>query len=733
MAVGLFAAFVAWCAPAQTPTVTVVGADPQNGVKLITTSARGRFALPIEASADLAQFHATVDDFRAPDGGTVSVTATLNDQPTDTAIAVKQADRPRLGVAGIFPMAGDYKSNIVLFYGGTRQASIPFTVTRQQNAVSVQIDAVDTAATTRSPFSGADVALRFVLKENAGRAVPIYQPVLVNFALKETDKTLKQARYSGVELRNLRPESLLVGPLQSREHVLEVRGIRDAGEYSGTLRVGSEDTTPAEKPITIFVKDSAWMAFLFVFLGVASSYVVRFWAKEERPKLDALRRVANLRDDLDGVEKSAGKPPDSAAKIFAGLRAQLAKIERNLTQGTGGDQTASLDEINARISKLPPWLTLGNRLAAVDPAATVEKNLHDWETLGNAYFLTPGAKADEFDKQLADANTALDQALKQAVVKQITDFQATVAAFKATHPTASLKDVDDLVTSARANADNGNLQSAANDLKAARGKYCQAMAAELDKALSGPAPLGFKEADWKKLGDDLRAQLPAVTAEADPDMALRLFDKVNNAYIRAIVTALANLIPARKKAIDASSTVDTKLRPGLQEQLDGAAADLKAAQIELESGDWNGPLDHYKKAADAVQAVDKVVAGSGGGQQGVHEIGAAIAQFIAPLSEALNLSTSQSVPGRPERKQSIADRLSSMIRQYDLVFNIGLLLIATILGLKLLWADNAVWGGFKDYAIAFLWGLGLQQVGGASFEGLPALTKKIADGGNAAS
>ena len=70
-------------------------------------------------------------------------------------------------------------------------------------------------------------------------------------------------------------------------------------------------------------------------------------------------------------------------------------------------------------------------------------------------------------------------------------------------------------------------------------------------------------------------------------------------------------------------------------------------------------------------------------------------------------------------------RLSDIIERYDALLNIGLLIIATVLGMSLLWYNDPVWGGWSSYSTAFLWGLGLHQVGGAGFEGVPAITKKL--------
>jgi len=140
----------------------------------------------------------------------------------------------------------------------------------------------------------------------------------------------------------------------------------------------------------------------------------------------------------------------------------------------------------------------------------------------------------------------------------------------------------------------------------------------------------------------------------------------------------------------------------------------------------------YAKSVATVMQTDDTLAKTGANTLGHREVLARLTGIIGYLPEPLVLATAKEVPAVPTRASS-ADRLSERISRYDVLFNIGILVIATVLGLKLLWADNAVWGGWKDFAIAFLWGLGLQQLGGTGFDGLPAITKKLTDQSNAAS
>lgn len=71
-------------------------------------------------------------------------------------------------------------------------------------------------------------------------------------------------------------------------------------------------------------------------------------------------------------------------------------------------------------------------------------------------------------------------------------------------------------------------------------------------------------------------------------------------------------------------------------------------------------------------------------------------------------------------------RTGNRARNADTAVAVLVALIAVVLGLQLLWVTNLAWGSSLDMITAFLWGLGLQPVGGTVFGGLGALRDRIA-------
>jgi hypothetical protein len=84
-------------------------------------------------------------------------------------------------------------------------------------------------------------------------------------------------------------------------------------------------------------------------------------------------------------------------------------------------------------------------------------------------------------------------------------------------------------------------------------------------------------------------------------------------------------------------------------------------------------------------------------------------------------------PGRIDSRWEPTS-LSEIVRKLqvsDWIFDFVVLLIASVLGISLLWLTDATWGGVEDYIPAFLWGLGLHVVSGSLFQGLPGLRQRL--------
>jgi hypothetical protein len=57
--------------------------------------------------------------------------------------------------------------------------------------------------------------------------------------------------------------------------------------------------------------------------------------------------------------------------------------------------------------------------------------------------------------------------------------------------------------------------------------------------------------------------------------------------------------------------------------------------------------------------------------------------------------------------------------------NLSLAIIAALSGVHILWAPDSTWGGWDDWFVALLWGLGVHVIGDSAFEGIMGIRSRI--------
>ena len=416
--------------------IKVVDADPQNVVRLVTSTIAGSFRLPLEADeAPATNLTVEIDDFTSTNGLRVRPQVTLNGKAAGVPINVSMSERPVVEFAASFPGLGEYKSHLVLFYSG-KPHDLPIIVVRQQNELGFQLDGVDTVSVTK--WWSADAHIYFTVRETAGQRAALYAPTLENFALKEVDKLRKQVGIeeikldgqgiTGDSLTKAPVESYFVEPYSSRTSIFEVKGIPEAGEYIGSIRASGPNRVSVSREITILVKNSVWIAAFWVFVGVSASILIRIYIKEQRPKLVAWRRLSYALDALEEAKVAAGNVAE-AHDVCNGLRTQLDKIERGLKDGDTQNAVDALKEVETRIRVLPDWINTGRNLSAVAASEIVDSPRADWTALARSYFLTTGTAVD-----IGLALAKIENEILVAIIGRITEFTAKVESYRVAHP-----------------------------------------------------------------------------------------------------------------------------------------------------------------------------------------------------------------------------------------------------------------------------------------------------------
>jgi len=705
----------------------VVDADAAGAVKLTTSTTATSLRLPLELdSGRVSGLTVAVDDFIAPNGARIQPVVMLNGKPADRPIDVEPKDRPVLEVAASFPIAGDYTSNLVLFQAGAHVRSVHLAVTRLRSEVSAQVEGLETVATIK--WLDADARIRFAVRETSGQQIMLYPPALDDFARKESDKVRTQARYETIEVGCQPPTApphapaprtpppggpLVVEPMAEQHCEIEVRAIADAGEYSGTLRLASADGKPVTKEVTVLVKTSGWVAALWVFLGAAASFTIRRYTKEQRPRLQALRRLRYAQTDLERVEREAGSPAAPAPAVLVGLRSQLSTVERDLDDGTAADGAgAILAELEEKIRQLPGWLTTGRKLDAVAPAEIVKAPRGEWVQLADSYFLKAGTKVDA----TADL-VKIDASIKDAVVASIDGYVKTIETYASAHPgkKQQIGEISILLAKVKQAAGAEDWKAVTQDYRMARLQYAQVLADELETIVKAPQPpLGLDAKSWEALRDDITRQLASIRQETNPERAVEGYRGASRTYLDVVAGKLDTMV----------GSLLGQGRSAEKAKLEEARTALIDTRLAAQRDDLEQARAQYEHTAQVVSSVLEDRQKAGGAGQGVVGV-----QTVASLGGAVpegNVRSFEAVGQLPAaRAYNTAQQLSDALQRYDLLLNSALLLIACMVGVSLLWAPDPVWGGWKSCTTALLWGLGLHQVAGSALDGLPAVTRKI--------
>lgn len=710
-------------------TVSVVDADPNNGIRFTTSG--NSVSLPIYLELDQGKvggLRVLVDNFVGPDGSLVPVTVTLNGAAPSTPIDVTQQDRAQVQISATLSVSGDYRSHISLFYSDKRQKSIPITITRQRNALPIQIEGLNTVATTHW-FKASTVTADFIIRETSGQRASLYLPTLIGLAVKDGDKK-RQAACDTVRFEVTGDKTYIhIGSQASIPGKLILTKLRGTGEYSAKIRVASADTTPVDADLTILVKDNWLVAVFFILVGVVSSYVIRRYTKESRPKLVALRTLTDIRDALDKVQSDAGELDDKEKTVIDGLRNQIAILDRDLARGTTSDTGASaLKDLQDKLAFLPPWLTIGRKLRNVSPPSLVGTPSAKWEAIADSYFLTKGVGAAPMDT-LTAIRAEIDKAVKDNLLARILEFQKTADDHKASQPASAdaiEAGVVPLLAKAKEEATNDKLLEATATFQDARRSYGRIIAQQLTAELRGQPPPGFTQEEWDSLRRQLEVKLDEIKAlrETDPALALSQFEAANQHYIEALIRAMRKAVAASATAL-ASGVLSQDAQNAVQSKLDNGIKALDIGEVALGTGQTDDARKSYQQAADALREVSNEIQKAGGGQ-----LGFSLSQVLPSLMTMPSLAgikQTTSVPESKLRAMSKRDKFTLLIDEYDLWLNVMILLIATVVGLNVLWASDPAWGGWKAYITALLWGLGLQQAGGATQDGLSAVTKKFTE------
>lgn len=592
------------------------------------------------------------------------------------------------------PELGTYKATVTPYWNKTAHQRIALTVTRARGALNLEVRDPDPLAQTGNLDQ---IAFGAVLQATEDRGVRLKTPLLRSLVeIRGADAAAKRFSAPG-ELtvkdgeKVLKPgDSLEIEPHATRSLRFELEHLPGPGHYEATLRFASADAPPLDKAFPIYLRQHAWVALLWILAGVVLSWFLRWFVMNERPRVANQQAVLALIDEAKECLEVPGIDEDGRS-LVASVRRELRGVLSGFLVKLDAQDQDRIAALGLKVQLVRKWLVLRpsvHAIASPDVRKTYETQLDDiarelrrtdattdtLKTHGATLDGLPAAIRVAVDKDLEARATALDK-----------DLDAATKALPAGRLRVELQNIQVRLKTSGGAASFEALVRAQKD-------FVMALVGDLLRRLD-ERPAYVDKATWPEIVSVVR-DLVAPARTLEPAAAREVYRVAYAEYLRRLIEAQAQLLDkARKDKLDDKilaplvqrfDAIMSLLGEGTLEKADAAIAALSTDLIAALAG-GGGKMDSAPPRAPGTPAESQVPS---------------VPEFlpVAPF-DAPTLATTEEIAARRIRRAWTI----------ELLVNVIVLVVAAIIGMKVLYIDDLTWGGWGSYLTAGLWGLGLHQ------------------------
>lgn len=660
-----------------------------------------------------------VDNFIDPNRGQIQTSLKVdNETYTGTQKTVQGLGSVDLEITAELPIAGEYSGVITLVYANKRE-SIDLKVNRTRPNPTLSILGVETAKSQTIWGLQEKVSLWMTLHETEGQTVTLNLPQLSVLSLKGDEENTFQTPFEKLEVidedNTVLTQTLTITPGDTKRLKLNIIGLSDAGAYVGELMISSPDMTALEQSVTFLVKESALIACFWIALGVVISFCISTWLNSTRPKLERQQYANRLLNDLDreaqGVTKLTNGQQE-VTEVVEELRRRLEDLYDKLDLGTDAQAEETLKEIDKKITLLRKLVTVYQRVYALEPPELVSHFRDSLDKITDQMRERTRTSADTAETLLNQLPKDIDEKLQKELSAQLEKFKKEVEEQKKTvqqQISDRLDKILDRIKEAEDAAKKGDLTAASSMLKKLRVDYARVLAENLKESLAD-IPFGFKDkVEWEPEKQKVLAKVNIALQEQDSERTIEAYQDAYAFYLTMLVEKLLDSIRNKISVVEATYFPQSE-KEKLSRDLNTLITKLEGTLKKIEAKDLSTARQEYEAAKKEYtdEAMQKRL------QKAGIQMGGSIQATIGAVLAAVGIIPEQ-VSEKPliepaERKQRERNIRGQLVGGDFLVLVVALL-SAIGLGLLLLWVDNATWGGWDDYLVALLWGLGLYQVG----------------------
>jgi hypothetical protein len=608
-----------------------------------------------------------------------------------------------IDIAVSLPWPGTYHAIVRMRQGGKLQATTTIEVTRVRAQPPIELALAQQAKIIELGLLHKPVDVTFnTTVAGTGTKVTLQAPVVKSVVFKESAKSEAGIVAADVDGKP-DAKTVTIDKETSVDVAVTLTGIKRPGRYDATVWLGGGPYAPLPMTLTVYARQSWWVAALCIFVGVLVSIFLRFFGVVGRPSLLNKERANTLFRELDDAARLAGSDAYSLAAV-QDVRRKLSDYWNGLSSARQLTNSAALDVYAAKITALFVWIQLRDRVKKLQPAtlrATFEAKLDDAEKMlrnGGADAAAVKAQADALDGMPVEIHAALKQALADRLTKFADELRGDPRPqVQALLP--SLQPVKEAI-------DGDRLDEAAAALDALQRRHIRILADALAARIGDIPPVGVQESDWRSATGTIRTSLALARSAPAAADAADAFHAALATFLRVVIAGLqakiADLHDSNFKDDyeEAKPPLDVALALVDKDDLLGAWQKLDAAQQLFAAA--------AKKANSALGKAGDALAAAASGPAGV-------ADFEIP--DLIDVGISADDVARPGAMESF----QSLRRAGEIVASLLILAAAILIGLQTLWIDQLTWGGWPSMIAAFLWGVAFDQF---SHAGLIALIRK---------
>jgi hypothetical protein len=650
-----------------------------------------------------------VGPLRDERGHLLDVSWNLGGKGQDTPVPVPAFGNVTLALQARLPLVGTYTGDVFLVYGRVPQR-IRLSVTRGPEPLHVDVLGLEPVTGTAALWGGSQMTLRFTLQETSGQDITLAPASLVGLSRVTKNSIQFQTPFG---LNSSSPIKLKGSTSQQVQ--LTVTELEGSGEYRGTLRLSANDRQPVDREVRLFIKEHCLVAFFWLCLGISTSLLLRWVLQRFRPRLEAQQNVLILRHELEQETGAVQPLDDTERRVLAKLLGEVDWLVARVGGGMvkEGDIKTRQEQLQHKRELFAVWLDTRRQILGTSSPA-----LHkDFEALlGKVEALLTGssATATEFQEVRKDLKDVPDQ-LKKLVDKElggaITELTKAVNAQLENSKTQLSQrlhtEVSPELTLSREYFDAKEMEKARNAYTRAHRAYLELLAENLAAQLSGPSPHGIEQPAWNELRERVLVELDAARKpEAKLDEAISSYERAHRIFLTAVTRALLEALPGFQKALE-QSDLGKDAKDQSKRTLEEQVKPLNEVLGWVREGLLSQAAEQYARVRSKVLEATASPKVRGKLEKPTLAVGspAAVALSLFEVGSGVGLSHAQA------HSQPVTLEIVSRWRQrLDLGVSVFLALVAGLLGMQALWANDLTWGGWTAYVTAFLWGLGLHQV-----------------------